>query len=168
MRTTRFGREFLGLNRVIQYLYITRWFTLTKNSHKNRSTQDVCWVHFLLYTISLNKIVWELAAQPCPTPFFVRKNILLALFVCKNHLGGGGKFHLELVVELRLNYSWNLSLRAVKSLSPRSETKTKKPKKHVFFGRFPSLQVKRKSLSLAIFEDFRIDQYNSRRQWNIW
>ena len=71
-----------------------------------------------------------------PHPFFCKKNILLALFVCKNHLGGGGKFHLELVFVLRLNYSLNLSLRAAKSFSPRSETKTKKPKKHVFSDTF--------------------------------
>ena len=132
MRTKSFGREFLGLNRVIHYLYITWWFTYTKNSHKNRSTQDVCWVHFLFVYDKFQEDSTRVGRATMPHPIFVRKNILLALFVRENHLGGEGKFHTGLVFELRLNYSWNLSLRAAKSFSPRSETKTKKPKKYIF------------------------------------
>ena len=71
-----------------------------------------------------------------PHPIFVRKKHLVSTFCVRKPRGGGGKFHLELVFELRLNYSWNLSLRAAKSFSPRSETKTKKPKKHIFSDTF--------------------------------
>ena len=67
-----------------------------------------------------------------PHPFFCKKKHLIGTFCVQKPPGGGGKFHLELVFVLRLNYSLNLSLRAAKSFSPRSETKTKKPKKHVF------------------------------------